>query len=154
MGRHSVFAPAGYSNHVQPLENAPKAQFWPLYAVRLTANGRAALANIVRLTQNGPTITREAHMKDKKDTKTAELPDMPKKRGRKPTGTAKTDVERAAEYRSRRNRTGGLRLTLTPADVLMLTDALYGVPEAADFLKRLGEASTKAELVKMGLVSA
>lgn len=42
----------------------------------------------------------------KKDNNTAELPGIPKKRGRPPTGKAKTTAERQAEFRTKKKAEG------------------------------------------------
>lgn len=42
----------------------------------------------------------------KTDKKTAELPGLPKPRGRPPTGKAKTNAERQAEFRAKKKAEG------------------------------------------------
>lgn len=42
----------------------------------------------------------------KKDNNTAELPGIPKKRGRPATGKAKTSAERQAEFRAKKKAEG------------------------------------------------
>lgn len=76
-------------------------------------------------------------MKDTGDKLTAELPAFPKRRGRPPSGNAKTDVERAAEYRQRKRSAGGMRITLDAAEVQLIVDSLKQNPQASALIERL-----------------